>query len=509
MLATMSDNTTPIHNLRSLLRKKATLSSVGSTIGWDEQTQLPDAGTALRADQMSLMAGLSHASSTSRELGDAIAAVEAGDPQGDDAVVARHARRHFDRATKLPASLVEALARAEVEGHATWVKARKNDDFEAFRPSLEHMLDLKRQEAKCVNGDNGDLYAALLDDYEPGESPAYLDDVFAQLKGPLVDLVGRVKSSGKAPDHELLARRYPVAEQLELSRRAATAFGFDFDAGRLDTAVHPFCTGLGPGDTRMTTRFDERDLGNSFFSTLHETGHALYEQNLPKADHFGTALADSVSLGIHESQSRLWENLVGRGDAFWQHFFPIAVDLFPEALNGVDREDFVFAVNDVRPSFIRTESDEATYNLHVLLRFEIERALLLGDLAVADLPGAWAEKLKEYLGIEPDRHANGCLQDVHWSAGLLGYFPTYTLGNVYSACLYEAATDALGGETERDAMYARGEFEPLLSWLIDNVHQHGSRFEARQLVEKATGKAPTVQPLIDHLERKLGHFYGI
>ncbi|MEM7809080.1 MAG: carboxypeptidase M32 [Planctomycetota bacterium] len=507
----MPDHATPISTLRTLLREKAVLGSVGSVVGWDEQTQLPPAGTDLRADQSSLLARLMHERATSAKLGTAIADAEAASPEGDDSVIVREARRDYDRATKLPTRLVEELARAEVKGHAAWVEARKNDDFAAFVPHLETMLKLKREEADCVGHPHhdGDPYAALLDDYEPGESPAYLDDVFASLKDPLVDLVGRINDSGKTPRRELLTRSFPVDVQRELSTKAAKAIGFEFNAGRLDVAVHPFCSGFGPGDTRMTTRFFEHDLGNSFFSTLHETGHALYEQNLPKAEHFGTALGESVSLGIHESQSRLWENLVGRSPAFWEYLWPTTQELFPDALGGESMDDFVFATNDVRPSYIRTESDEATYNLHVLLRFEIERALLSGDLSVADLPGAWDEKMDAYLGIKPDKASNGCLQDVHWSAGLIGYFPTYTLGNVYASCLFDRVTEALGGQAERDAMFARGDFRPLLDWLIANVHHHGKRHGARELVEKATGFKPTVEPLLTHLQEKATRYYGV
>ena len=336
------------------------------------------------------MAALVHERNTDAKLGDLIAAAEAFvKEQGladdsDEATTAREARRDFDRATKLPSDLVAAIARAETVGHAAWVESRKAEDFPAFAPHLATMLDLKRQEARLVGGGgSGELYDALLDDYEPGETAASLREVFDALKGPLVELVAKIGDSGRTPPRDLLLRKFPTDKQHELSRRAAVACGFDFDAGRLDVAVHPFCTGLGPGDTRMTTRFDERDLGNSFFSTLHETGHALYEQNLPKTEHFGTGLGAAVSLGIHESQSRLWENQVGRGDAFWRHFWPVAQELFPSSLGEAKREDFLFAVNDVRPSFIRTESDEATYNLHVLMRFELEQALLNQDLSQA------------------------------------------------------------------------------------------------------------------------------
>ena len=495
--------------LRSMLRDNAVFGSIGSTLGWDEQTQLPKAATDLRADQLAMVAKLSHERQTSPALGDAIAAAEeaarGSDPHSDEAVVSREARRDYDRATKLPADLVEQLARAEVVGHHAWIEARKNDDFAAFEPYLTKMLELKRREAECV-GYEGHVYNALLDDYEPNETKAGIEQVFGELKDELVQIVGAIRDSGKLAPSDILERHYPVDQQDAFSRRAAAAVGFDFDAGRLDIAVHPFCTGLGPGDTRMTTRFVENDLGNSFFSTLHETGHAMYEQGLPKADHFGNGLGDSVSLGIHESQSRMWENLVGRSDAFWEFFWPVAQETFPVPLEGVRMEDFLFAVNDVRPSFIRTESDEATYNLHILLRFELEQALLTGDLSPKDLPGAWDEKMDRYLGITPPKASLGCLQDVHWSAGLIGYFPTYTLGNLHASQMFEQANADLG---DLNAMFARGEFAPLLGWLRDKIHSQGRRYGARELTKNITGQDLSAQPLLRHLKAKAQRFYGV
>ena len=275
---------------------------------------------------------------------------------------------------------------------------------------------------------------------------------------------------------------------------------------RLDVAVHPFCSGLGPGDTRMTTRYDERDLANSFFSTLHETGHALYEQGLPKDSYFGTGPGESISLGIHESQSRLWENLVGRRRSFWEHFWPTLRATFRDALWEVSMDEFLFAVNDIHPSFIRTESDEATYNLHILLRFELEQALLADQLNPGDLPGAWDEKMQQYLGIRPPEMSKGCLQDVHWSIGLIGYFPTYTLGNLYAAQLFEAARWELG---DLDEMFARGEFTPLLDWLRRRIHHVGRRYSATDLIQHITGQPLSPAPLMAHLKRKAAEFYGV
>ncbi len=499
---------TPHARLVAALRENAVLDSIGSTLAWDEQTQLPPAGTDLRADQLSLMARLDHERGTDPRLGELISAAEEaarGLPEdSDEATTAREARRDFDRATKLPASLVEEMARAAVQGHAAWVQARRNNDFKAFQPYLEVNMRLKQQEADCV-GYEKDRYDALLDDYEPNETAAGVERVFGGFKDELIDLVGRIQQSGRQPRVDILERSFPVEQQTVLSRMAAEAVGFDFESGRLDIAVHPFCSGVGPGDTRLTTRYDERDVGNSFFSTLHEAGHGMYEQGLPKAQYFGTGCGESVSLGIHESQSRMWENLVGRSRPFWEFFWPKAQGMFA-SLRDVTMDEWLGAVNAIRPSFIRTEADEATYNLHILLRYELEQAMLREDLSIADLPGAWDEKMRKYLGITPPEPSKGVLQDVHWSSGSIGYFPTYTLGNLYGAQFFEAARRDLG---DLDAMFARGEFAPLLSWLREKIHHQGRRYTARQLAQRITGRDLNHEPLMNHLKRKAAEYYGV
>ncbi|MBA2670076.1 MAG: carboxypeptidase M32, partial [Gemmatimonadetes bacterium] len=344
-----------------------------------------------------------------------------------------------------------------------------------------------------------------LEEYEPGETAESIRTLFSNLRGPLVDLVKRVQESGRRTPSEILERHYPAAGQEQLAREAAAAVGFDFSAGRLDRSVHPFCTGLGPGDTRLTTRYDERFFSDAFFGTLHETGHGLYDQGLP-SEHFGAPLGDAVSPGIHESQSRLWENLVGRSRSFWTWFMPRLRATFPQALEGVTDDQWVAAINTVQPSLIRLESDEVTYNLHILLRFEIEEALLRGELSPKDLPEAWNGKMKEYLGVVPPDNAQGCLQDIHWSGGGIGYFPTYTLGNLYGAQLFEAARRDLG---DLDDQIGRGDFAPLLAWLREKVHRHGKRYSPRDLVRRATGEEPTSEPLMRHLGRKTAEAYGV
>ena len=487
------------------LKQVQTLRSAAAVVGWDAQVMLPDAGTAARGEQLALLSRLAHERFTSPEIGDLLGDLDA---EGDtvEAATARETRRSYERACKVPGDLVAAISRQETLGQAAWEKARTAEDFASFEPHLAEMMRLKREEAQAVGSASGDPYDALLDDYEPHATAAELEAVFADLKGPLVELVAATQDKQGGPDFSILTRKFPAKKQQQLAHDAAEAVGFDFSAGRMDKSAHPFCSGVDAGDTRITTRYDERFFGDAFFGTLHEAGHAMYEQGLPKAEHAGTPLAQAVSLGIHESQSRMWENLVGRSVGFWRWAYPEVQQRFRDALWDVTAEEFNAAVNTIQPSLIRTESDEATYNLHVLIRFELERALLSGDLATPDLPGAWDDKYRDYLGVTAPSVADGCLQDVHWSAGLIGYFPTYTLGNLYASQFYEQATDDLGDLEEH---FAEGEFAPLLGWLREHVHQHGSRYPAKALCERVTGKPLTSAPLLRHLRAKARRYYGV
>jgi carboxypeptidase Taq len=487
------------------------LNSCAAVLGWDQQTYMPTHGVGLRGDQLAFLAGLAHAKATDPKVGELLAAVEGSDlvadPESDAAANVRELRRGYDRSTKLPTALVEELARVTTAAQQAWQQAKAANDFPAFRPHLEKVVALKRQEAQAV-GYADHPYNALLDEYEPGATVAEVREVFAGLTRDLVPLIRAIGASGKKPDRSVLERDYPVERQKVFAEAAAAAFGFDFAAGRLDTTAHPFCSGVGPGDCRITTRYNPRFFSEAFFGVLHETGHALYEQNLP-AEHFGTPLGAACSLGIHESQSRLWENQVGRGRAFWGHFFPRLRQTFPTALAGVEFDRFYFAVNEVRPSLIRVEADEATYNLHVALRFELELGLVSGDLAVADLPGAWNERFKALLGLDVPDDTRGCLQDIHWSFGGIGYFPTYTLGNLYAAQLMSAARRALGGTDATDADFSRGEFGRLKSWLTENIHRHGQRFRAGELCRRATGEPLSARPFVSYLNEKFGPLYGV
>ncbi|MBN2475341.1 MAG: carboxypeptidase M32 [Pirellulales bacterium] len=486
----------------------AMLESIESVLGWDERTMMPTAGAEYRAEQTTLLAGMIHGRWTDPAFGRWLAELSdsplAEPPHGDTAVTIRRLKRLHDRKVRLPTALVEELARTAVLGQQSWEDARRRDDFASFRPLLEKTVQLKRQEAEAL-GYPQCPYDALLDDYEPDELTANVAAVLAGLRERLVPLVAEVSQSGRRPDVAILTRSYPVDVQEAFGREVGAKIGFDFDRGRLDVTAHPFCDSLGPHDCRITTRYDEDYFSGAFFGILHEAGHGIYDQGLP-GGHYRLPLGEAVSLGIHESQSRLWENFVGRSRSFWEHFYPRARRQFPQALGDVSPEAFYFAVNEVRPSLIRVEADEATYNLHILVRFELEQALLDGDLPVADLPGAWNEKYRQYLGIEPPDDAQGVLQDVHWSAGLIGYFPTYTLGNLYAAQLFAQADADLGGLA---AQFAGGQFRPLRDWLREKIHRQGQRYSAAELIERITGRPLSPMPLVEHLRAKLGPLYGI
>ena len=484
------------------------LQSCASLLDWDHQTYMPPKGGKHRSEQLALLASLSHAQFTAPEIGELLGQAEGGDlvQEGDLAPTAnlREIRRSYVRATRIPASLVAEIARTSALAQDVWMEARGASDFAQFCPWLEKLVVLKREEAKAV-GQEGLLYDALLDEYEPGETVAHLAPIFKDLRVALVDLVGRITAAGKHPDLAILHRTYPVEAQEAFGKSIASAIGFDFQAGRLDPTTHPFCSGIGPGDTRLTTRYALHDFGDAFFSILHESGHGLYDQGLDPA-HFGTPMGSAVSLGIHESQSRLWENFVGRSRAFWEYGFPRARHTFPATLDGVSLDAFVFAINDVRPSLIRVDADEATYNLHIMLRFELEQALIGGDLAVQDLPAAWNEGMRRYLGLTPPDDAQGCLQDIHWSGGSFGYFPTYTLGNLYAAQFFARARADLGDLGEQ---LRRGEFLLLKDWLTRKIYREGQRYRAADLIVAVTGEPLNPGCLLQHLKNKLEPLYGI
>ena len=504
----MSTATKSYESLVSELRDISVLGSVHSILDWDEKTNMPAKAAMHRAKQSAMLAKLVHQRFTSPQIGEWLGALESSDlvasPDSDAAVNVRETRREYDRATKLPESLVVERAELRVMAQQAWKEARQNADFPAFAPWLDKTIALVRKEAECF-GYKDHPYDALLEGYEPHESTARVRAVFSELRPPLVELVRRVVETGRKAPVEILHRKFPRQAQEKFAREVQAAVGFDFQAGRLDVSAHPFCTTLGPCDVRLTTRYNEQEFSGAFFGVLHETGHGLYEQGV-LAEHWGTPRGSAVSLGIHESQSRLWENLVGRSRAFWRHFLPQAKIAFAESLGDVSEDAWYKAINDIRPSLIRVEADEATYNLHILLRFELEQSMVAGELAAADVPAAWNQKMRDYLGLTPPDPAKGVLQDIHWSIGAIGYFSTYTLGNLYAAQFFEQARKDL---PDLDAMFARGELAPLREWLRKNIHSQGQRFTAKQLVKHVTGRELTVGPLMEHLRKKAAEVYGL
>jgi carboxypeptidase Taq len=497
--------------LCDLLRDGALVGSLGALLGWDQETYMPKAGGSFRADQQAFVSALSHTKRTDPRVGELIDQCQRDANLADDPTASanlREMRRDFDLATKLPTELVSELARVGSLAQDAWKQAREESDFKQFRPWLEKMIALTRRKAECLSagstGAAGELYDALLDEYEPGMSAAQIEGVFTPLRPRLSALVKSLASEGRAPDTRVLNAKVAPDKQHALGQAVLGAMGFDLDAGRLDTTTHPFCSGLAPGDTRLTTRYRDEKFTDALYGTLHEMGHGLYEQGLPKAASFGQPIADAVSLGIHESQSRLWENFVGRSREFWVWALPLAKKHFGTALAKASVDDLYRAVNTATPSFIRVEADEATYNLHVMLRFALERAMINGDLSIADLPGAWNDAVKDLLGLKVPDDRRGCLQDVHWSFGLIGYFPTYTLGNLYAAQFWEQINSDIPSLRQQ---MRTGEFGELLAWLRRNIHAHGRRYRADELCRRVTGKALSADPLMRHLEGKLRPIY--
>ena len=488
-------------------REITILGTCNALLGWDERTYMPKAGTEGRSKQVALLSGIAHEKFTSPRIGELLSIIEGSsliaDSRSDEAVNAREIRRNYDKAVKLPRDLVEELARVTSLAQSVWTEAREKSDFSLFLPKLKEVIDLKFRQAEAY-GYQKEPYDALIDDYEPNTTSDDISEVFGKLRNELVPLVKAIGESGKRPDTSIVENDFPVDLQQKFGAEVSTAIGFDYEGGRLDVSTHPFTTTIGPGDVRITTRYNPRHLNQALFGTLHEAGHGMYEQGMPQ-EHFGTPLAEYVSLGIHESQSRMWENSVGRNLPFWKHFYPKAQEIFP-SLKNAKLDDFFFAINEVEPSLIRVEADEVTYNLHILLRFEIERDLFAGKIKAEDLPAVWNEKFKDYFGIVPPNDTQGCMQDIHWSAGYFGYFATYALGNLYASQFFAKAKEDIPDLEDR---FASGDFSGLKDWLHKNIHSQGKRYRAGDLVEKVTGKPLSHEAMMTYLKSKFSTLYGI
>lgn len=495
--------TSTYDQLCTAAREVSLLHGASAVLGWDQETYMPPKGVEHRSRILAQLSGQAHEQFTSRRFRNLL---EKAEDEVDDQAAARTSivkanieqlRRELDRALKLPKKLVEQNSQAISLGQAAWAKARAASDFASFAPHLERLVGLAQEMASRWGGKN-EPYDALLDQHERDATAQDIDKLFTALR-PSVAKIAKdavARSAAEAPPLKAMLGNCPVEKQQILNREVAEAVGFDFDAGRIDTTSHPFCSGFGPGDVRLTTRYDERDFLSSLFGVLHETGHGLYDQGLPEGE-WGLPSGSAVSLGIHESQSRLWENHVGRSRTFWERWFPRAVSLFPH-LKKLTLDQFLLGVNRAEYSFIRVESDEATYDLHIMLRFSLERQLFSGKLKVSDIPDAWNAEFESSFGLTPPNDAHGCLQDIHWSMGGFGYFPTYTLGNLNAAQLFAAAMKqrAIKNAT------TKAEYAPLLKWLRDNVHAAGSCLSPAELMEHATGKTTESGPYLKHLKAR-------
>lgn len=475
------------------------LAQVAGRLGWDQETMMPRGAAPQRSEEMAAMESVLHARRTDPKVGDWLAAID--DAALDDVGQAqmRHIRKSYARTLKVPADLAAEIAKVTSRAQGQWAEARSDEDVAAFLPVLEEVVGLKRQEGQAL-ADGGDVYDAMIDDYEPEMTAAELGAMFDAMRPRLVALRAAVLAA-EAP--AALSGSFPTQKQMQLTRELARSFGYDMSHGRVDKAVHPFSSGSGK-DVRITTRTSEHDPFNCFYSTIHEVGHGCYEQNINEA-YLLTPLGQGVSMGVHESQSRIYENQLGRSRAFTGWLFEQMQESFG-AFGVADKEAFYGTVNRVHDGYIRTEADEVQYNLHIMLRFDLERALMLGDLAVGDLEAAWNDRFEADFGYAVDKPSNGVLQDVHWSVGLFGYFPTYSLGNVYDGCLHEALRGAV---PDLDGQLAAGDTSAATGWLRETVQQHGGLRKPRETILHASGIEPSPEPLLTYLEAKFGDLYGL
>ena len=493
--------------LKAKLKQVVNIDQAASVLGWDQQTYMPPGGAAARAEQLATLSTLSHELFTSDEIGGLLAdlAAENFPYDSDEASLVRVAQRDYNKARKLPPKLVEEMSRTFSLGQQVWQKARAEQDFSQFRDTLAKIIDLNIQAAEAY-GYEETIYDALLDLYEPGMKTAEVNQVFNQLKADLVPLVREIAERQDRVDDSIFQQEYDETAQWDFGMIPLQAIGYDLERGRQDKSAHPFTTSFSVNDVRITTRVFKDLFPSALFSTLHEGGHALYEQNVDPALE-GTPLTGGTSLGVHESQSRLWENVLGRSREFWQFYYSRLQEFFPNQLNNVSLDQFYRAINKVKPSLIRVEADEVTYNMHIFLRFELEQELLTQRLKVADLPAAWNAKMEEYLGITPPHDAVGVLQDIHWSGGSMGYFPTYSLGTILSLQFYAQATKDIPTLPEQ---FAQGEFIPLLDWFRDKIHRHGRKFTAKELIKRVTGD-DMINPLpyLTYIRQKYSEIYSL
>ncbi len=499
--------TDKLQRLKDLLGEVWDIHMAAAVLGWDQETYMPPAGAQARGQQLSTLGRIAHLKFTSEEIGRLLEdlAPEAADwdPDSDEARLVKVTRREYLKATKVPPDFVAESAKVASRAMMAWREAKAKADFSIFEPHLARIVEL-RQEYANFFAPYEHIYDPLLDDFEPGLKTADVQRIFNALRPQQVALVRAIAERPQVDD-AFLHQPFDQQKQWEFGVEVITKFGFDWQRGRQDKSAHPFTTSFSVNDVRITTRIDPNYIGTGLFGTMHECGHALYELGVaPELER--TPLGHGASLAIHESQSRLWENLVGRSRPFWEHFYPRLQETFPAQLGNIPRETFYKGINRVQPSLIRTEADEATYNLHIMLRLELEIALLEGTVAVKDLPEAWNAKMKEYLGVVPSDDAQGVLQDIHWSMGSIGYFSTYALGNLISAQWWECIQADIPNLNDQ---IRNGEFGDLLAWLREHIHRHGAKFEPQELVEKVTGRGIDPAPYMRYLYAKYGEIYAL
>lgn len=496
-----------LHTLKSILAEVSDLQYAAALLEWDQQCYMPDGGGETRGYQLSTLQRLAHERFTSDEVGglleDCAALVKDLDPDSNDARLVKVTNRLYDKRTRVPASLVGEFFEAVGKAHTIWVQARAENNFAKFKPILEQIVDLRRQYAACFQPYEH-VYDALLDDFEPGMKTAEVQAIFEKLRPQQVELIQAIRAQPQVRN-DFLFQAFDSQKQWDFGEMVITAFGYDWTRGRQDKTAHPFTSTFGRDDVRLTTRVDPNILTPALFATLHECGHGLYEQgSAPELER--TPLAGGASLAIHESQSRMWENLVGRSLPFWRHYYPRLQQVFPTQLGNVDLETFYHGINQVAPTFIRVEADEATYNLHIMLRLEIEIGLMEDSLQVGDLPEIWNDRMQAYLGITPPNDTLGVLQDVHWSSGLIGYFATYALGNVISAQFWEKIAVDIPDLIEQ---IERGQFAMLLEWVRTKIHRHGKKFFPQELVMRVTGSKIDPEPYMRYLRTKYSQIYSL
>lgn len=496
-----------LNDFKQLLAEVTDLGRASAVLGWDQQVNMPRGGAEDRGNILETLATIQHNRFVSKEMGDLLTKLvpyaDTLDPESDDACLIKRIAHNYEKETKVSMKWVGEFARITTIAQGTWEEAKSKNEFKLFQPHLERIVELRKEYAEFFKPYDH-VYDPLLDDFEPGLKTEDVKEIFGKLRPQQVELLKKI--AGKPIiDDAFLHIPYEEQGQWDFGVDVITHFGYDWNRGRQDKSVHPFTTGFGIDDVRITTRFDPERAASALFSTMHEGGHAMYEQGV-KASLRRTPLANGASMAVHESQSRMWENLVGRSLAFWKYFYPRLVKIFPQQLKNVSMEAFYKGINKVEPSLIRVEADEATYNLHVMLRLELEIALLEGTVAVKDLPQAWNAKMKEYLGVVPSTDSLGVLQDVHWSGGMLGYFPTYALGNLVSAQLWEVINRDI---PDLENQIENGKFDSLLGWLRKNIHQHGAKFEPQVLVKKVTGSTITPEPYMRYLTKKYTEIYHL